>query len=81
RQASPGTTQKPGDRRPNKFSTLKRAGNKRPALRKTVMQTFPSFWAAVNHLDRAASGLGLLERQLVKVWLNRAYGEMDNLIL
>jgi len=40
-----------------------------------------SFWAAVNHPDRAASGLGLLERQRVKVWLNRAYGEMGNLAL
>ena len=40
-----------------------------------------SFWAAVNHPDRAASGLGLLERQRVKVWLNRAYGEMGSLAL
>jgi hypothetical protein len=40
-----------------------------------------SFWAAVNHPDRAASGLGLLERQRVKVWLNRAYGEMGRLAL
>jgi hypothetical protein len=40
-----------------------------------------SFWAAVNHQDRAASGLGLLERQRVKVWLNRAYGEMGSLAL
>lgn len=40
-----------------------------------------SFWAAVNHPDRAASGLGLLERQRVKVWLNRAYGEMASLAL
>ncbi|CAN7754142.1 mobilization protein [Caballeronia sp. LjRoot34] len=40
-----------------------------------------SFWAAVNHPDRAASGLGLLERQRVKVWLNRAYAEMGSLAL
>jgi hypothetical protein len=40
-----------------------------------------SFWAAVNHPDRAASGLGLLERQRVKVWLNRAYGELGSLAL
>ena len=40
-----------------------------------------SFWAAVNHPDRAASGLGMLERQRVKVWLNRAYGEMGSLAL
>lgn len=35
-----------------------------------------SFWAAVNHHDRTATGLGLLERQRVKVWLHRAYGEL-----
>jgi hypothetical protein len=40
-----------------------------------------SFWAAVNHPDRAASGLGMLERQRVKVWLNRAYGELGSLAL
>jgi hypothetical protein len=40
-----------------------------------------SFWAAVNHPDRAASGLGMLERQRVKVWLNRAYGEIGSLAL
>lgn len=40
-----------------------------------------SFWAALNHPDRASTGLGLLERQRVKVWLNRAYGEMDKLAL
>ncbi|QIE26550.1 hypothetical protein SBC1_41740 (plasmid) [Caballeronia sp. SBC1] len=34
-----------------------------------------------NHPDRAASGLGLPERQRVKVWLNRAYGEMGVLAL
>ena len=36
-----------------------------------------SFWAAVNHSERAATGLGLLERQRVKVWLQRAYDEID----
>ncbi|MGF6779045.1 mobilization protein [Paraburkholderia sp. GAS334] len=40
-----------------------------------------SFWAAVNHPDRAATGLGLLERQRVKVWLHRAYDELDKLAL
>ena len=28
------------------------------------------------HNASAATGLGMLERQRVKVWLNRAYGEM-----
>lgn len=36
-----------------------------------------SFWAAVNHSERAATGLGLLERQRVKVWLQRVYEEID----
>jgi len=40
-----------------------------------------SFWAAVNHPDRASTGLGLLERQRVKVWLQRAYTELDTLEL
>lgn len=40
-----------------------------------------SFWAAVNHPDRASTGLGLLERQRVKVWLHRAYAELDTLAL
>ncbi|CAE6822703.1 hypothetical protein R69658_05921 [Paraburkholderia aspalathi] len=40
-----------------------------------------SFWAAINHPDRAAAGLGMLERQRVKVWLHRAYGELAKLAL
>ncbi|PXW22739.1 mobilization protein [Paraburkholderia caballeronis] len=40
-----------------------------------------SFWAAVNHPDRAATGLGLLERQRVKIWLQRAYAELEKLDL
>ena len=36
-----------------------------------------SFWAAVHHPDRAATGLGLLERQRVKTWLQRAYAEIE----
>jgi hypothetical protein len=38
-----------------------------------------SFWAAVNHRDTTGNGLGLLERQRVKVWLQRAYQEIDRL--
>ncbi|NML97155.1 mobilization protein [Paraburkholderia sp. RP-4-7] len=40
-----------------------------------------SFWAAINHHDRAAVGLGLLERQRVKVWLHRTYGELAKVAL
>jgi len=38
-----------------------------------------SFWAAVHHPDRASTGLGVLERQRVKVWLARAYEEIDRI--
>jgi hypothetical protein len=36
-----------------------------------------SFWAAVNSGERATTGLGLLERQRVKVWLQRVYDGID----
>jgi hypothetical protein len=35
-----------------------------------------SFWAAVNKSDGDTSGLRLLERQRVKVWLKSAYAEL-----
>jgi len=38
-----------------------------------------SFWAAVNHSDENSTGLGLLERQRVKVWLNRAYEQIGRI--
>lgn len=38
-----------------------------------------SFWAAINRRDDAGPGLGLLERQRVKVWLHHAYAEIDRL--
>jgi hypothetical protein len=41
-----------------------------------IDQKSASFWAAVHHSDQGGAGLGLLERQRVKVWLNRTYGEM-----
>ena len=44
-----------------------------------IDQQSTSFWAAVNHPDRASTGLGLLERQRVKVWLQRVYGELAKL--
>jgi hypothetical protein len=44
-----------------------------------IDQQSTSFWAAVNHPDRAATGLGLLERQRVKIWLQRVYGELAKL--
>ena len=38
-----------------------------------------SFWAAKNKSDHDTTGLGLLERQRVKVWLNNAYDQIDSL--
>jgi hypothetical protein len=46
-----------------------------------IDQQNASFWAALHHPDRAGTGLGLLERQRVKVWLNHAYAELDKLAL
>jgi len=36
-----------------------------------------SFWAAKNRSDSNLKGLGLLERQRVKLWLRHAYEQMD----
>jgi hypothetical protein len=49
------------------------------AAMQKIDQQSASFWAAVNHPDRASIGLGLLERQRIKVWLQRAYGELNEL--
>ena len=38
-----------------------------------------SFWAATHSADRTLTGLGLLERQRVKVWLNKVYAELARL--
>ena len=37
-----------------------------------------SFWAASQRVDGTTPGLGLLERQRVKLWLKHAYQELDN---
>jgi len=36
-----------------------------------------SFWAAANSADKAVTGLGLMERQRVKMWLRAAYQQID----
>lgn len=36
-----------------------------------------SFWAAKNRSETNPSGLGILERQRVKMWLNNAYEQLD----
>ncbi|MES2706433.1 MAG: mobilization protein [Verrucomicrobiota bacterium] len=38
-----------------------------------------NFWAAKTKSESETTGLGLLERQRVKVWLNRAYDQIDGL--
>ncbi len=40
-----------------------------------------SFWSATNHADKEANGLGLMERQRVKMWLRHTYGELDSLAI
>ncbi|HAM70481.1 MAG TPA: mobilization protein [Verrucomicrobiales bacterium] len=37
-----------------------------------------SFWAAQNNPDKGVTGLGLLDRQRVKVWLRNAYAEVES---
>jgi len=36
-----------------------------------------SFWSARTRTGKEAGGLGLLERQRVKVWLRQAYEQID----
>ncbi len=40
-----------------------------------------SFWAAKNRSESDTTGLGILERQRVKVWLNNIYAQFDALAL
>jgi hypothetical protein len=39
-----------------------------------------SFWAAANNRDSALGPtLGMLERQRVKIWLNRTYEQLNSI--
>ncbi|MFL9924951.1 mobilization protein [Herbaspirillum lusitanum] len=49
------------------------------ATMQKIDQQSASFWAALNHGDRGNAGLGMLERQRVKIWLNRTYADMAKL--
>jgi len=40
-----------------------------------------SFWAAANNTDKDVTGLGMLERQRVRIWLAKAYAELDRLAI
>jgi hypothetical protein len=56
--------------------TLKRLGESSMAK---IDASSSSFWAAVNKSDGDTSGLGLLERQRVKMWLKSAFAEIDKI--
>lgn len=49
------------------------------AMRK-IDQADASFWAAINRSD-GPGALGLLERQRVKMWLRRAYQELEPILV
>ena len=53
-----------------------------PHLHETVMNKIDahsaSFWSAANSDDRALTGLGLLERQRVRVWLRKAFESLGS---
>lgn len=57
-----------------KVMTLKRLHA--PVMTKIDSHSY-SFWAAKNRDADSLNGLGLLERQRVKVWLNHAYEEIE----
>ena len=42
-----------------------------------IDSTSSSFWAAKNAADKASTGLGMMDRQRVKMWLRGAYQEID----
>ncbi|HEY5809311.1 MAG TPA: hypothetical protein VIT67_15155 [Povalibacter sp.] len=54
-----------------------------PKLQDATMQKIDqfssSFWAATQASDKAATGLGMLERQRVKVWLHKAYQQLESI--
>lgn len=54
-----------------------------PRLHETTMSRIDarstSFWAAAHSGNKELTGLGLLERQRVKVWLAKAYAELERI--
>ncbi len=59
-----------------KFITLKKLHA--PVMTKIDSNSY-SFWAAKNKDAESANGLGLLERQRVKIWLDHAYKEFKSI--
>ncbi len=47
------------------------------AVMHKIDATSSSFWAAQNSADKAVTGLGLMERQRLKVWLRDAYQQLE----
>ena len=79
--------------RGEKFDTFEKSGEKERAMElnarvinlkrlhepviNKIDAASTSFWAAKNKSEADVKGLGLLERQRVKVWLKNAYQEID----
>ena len=79
--------------RGNDFSLLKESGEEARALAlgartvsikrlnegaiQKIDATSSSFWAAKNSADKESTGLGLMDRQRVKMWLRGAYQEIE----
>jgi CobQ/CobB/MinD/ParA nucleotide binding domain len=61
-----------------RFVTLKRL---QEAAMNKIDAGSTSFWAAKNRSANDGPGLGMLERQRVKLWLNHAYEQLDGLHL
>ena len=77
------------------FSILKQSGAEAKALElgartvtikrlnesaiQKIDATSSSFWAAKNSADKETTGLGMMDRQRVKMWLRSAYQELDAL--
>lgn len=51
------------------------------ATMQKIDQFSSSFWAATQASDKAATGMGMLERQRVKVWMQKVYQQFDQLTL
>jgi len=47
------------------------------AVMNKIDATSSSFWAAKNTAEKAATGLGLMDRQRVKTWLKGVYEQID----
>ena len=44
----------------------------------SIAEIYEGFWAATTKSDTDVKGLGLLERQRVKMWLRNAYEQIDS---